>query len=138
MVMDLQYLILGLLRSQQPAVFSREWFARSREDLLDIATALRQEPPDLKHKFLDAIMAKASGGATAIGLSGLISMFGTTSKGTSIAALSGAAANTAKLYWLGSIIGGGVTAGSFLLIILTFGIGYFFLRWWKGMPREEN
>jgi hypothetical protein len=60
MVMNFQYLILGLFRSQQPAVFSREWFAISREDLLDIATALRQKPPDLKHKFLDAIMALAT------------------------------------------------------------------------------
>ena len=128
MVMNFQYLILGLFRSQQPAVFSREWFARNREDLLDIATALRQKQPDLKHKFLDAIMAKASGGATAAGLSVLVSMFGTALAGTSIAALSGAAANTAKLYWLGNIIGGGVTAGCLLLIILTSGIGYFFLR----------
>ena len=49
----------------------------------------------------------------------LISNFGTTSNSTAIASLSGAAETTAILYWLGSIFGLGVTAGT----VITVGIG---------------
>ena len=49
----------------------------------------------------------------------LISSFGTTSNSTAIASLSGAAETTAILYWLGSIFGLGVTAGT----VITVGIG---------------
>ena len=49
----------------------------------------------------------------------LISNFGTTSNSTAIASLSGAAEATAVMYWLGSIFGLGVTAGT----VITVGIG---------------
>ena len=49
----------------------------------------------------------------------LISSFGATSNSTAIASLSGAAEATAVMYWLGSIFGLGVTAGT----VITVGIG---------------
>ena len=49
----------------------------------------------------------------------LISSFGTTSNSTAIASLSGAAEATAVMYWLGSIFGLGVAAGT----VITVGIG---------------
>ena len=53
------------------------------------------------------------------GFTALISSFGTTSNGTAIASLSGAAEGTAVLYWLGSLVGLGAGAGT----IMTGGIG---------------
>ena len=61
----------------------------------------------------------AAGVSTAAGVYGLVSTLGTASTGTAIGTLSGAAAKSATLAWLGggslSIGGGGVAAGTMVL-----------------------
>jgi len=72
-----------------------------------------------------AITARLIGAGTSSGLLGLVSTFGTASTGTAIGSLSGAAASNATLAWVGSIIGGGVAAGTIATggVALVVGIG---------------
>lgn len=76
------------------------------------------------------------------GLAGLIAAFGTASTGTAIAALHGAAATTAQLYWLGSTIGLGVAAGGVILTATGLGAGVaaglLSRRHLLGSPRSEE
>ena len=84
--------------------------------LKNIVGALLQHPSrKTTQRFLNVALGKMTGVAAVGGISGLIAAFGSASTGTAIASLSGAAANTAALYWLGSFVGGGVLAGSIAL-----------------------
>lgn len=58
---------------------------------------------------------KITGVATAGGMLMFISAFGTASTGTAIGTLSGAAATSAQMYWIGSIFGMGAVAGAVIL-----------------------
>lgn len=71
-----------------------------------------------------AIAAKLGALGVAGGLSGLLT-FGTASTGTAIGALSGAAATTAKFFWVGSLVGGGVATGAGLIGAASLLGGYF-------------
>lgn len=82
---------------------------------------------NLTERVGKAIAAKVAGAAAVTGILGLVSAFGTAGTGTAIATLSGAAATSATLAWVGGIIGGGVAAGSILtggLAILVGGAAY--------------
>ena len=61
-----------------------------------------------------AITAKVAGAAAVTGILGLVSAFGTAGTGTAIASLSGAAATSATLAWVGGLLGGGVAVGSLM------------------------
>ena len=76
-----------------------------------IATAITQTSPKVQNKLTFVLAGKLGALGTAGGIVGLLS-FGTASTGTAIASLSGAAATTAKLFWVGSIVGGGMTVGA--------------------------
>lgn len=58
---------------------------------------------------------KITGAATIGGMLMFISAFGSASTGTAIGALSGAAATSAQMYWIGSIFGVGAVAGAIIL-----------------------
>jgi len=85
---------------------------------------------------VDLLIAKAGGAAGATGILSLIGTFGTASTGTAIASLHGAAASNATLYWLGSLIGGGVFAGTIVTGAIALVVGYSVLKLWKGKPRS--
>ena len=76
------------------------------------------------------------------GITGLISSFGVASTGTTIASLSGAAATTAQLYWIGSLVGLGTAAGGLILSGGGIGVGVIAGLWGRrkliGTPRREN
>lgn len=99
------------------------WLSEACSTLeLTIANILQvpqKEISSFSNRVSRAVAVKAGGAATAAGILGLVSTFGTASTGTAIASLSGAAASNASLYWVGSIIGGGVWIGG----ILTGGVG---------------
>lgn len=61
-----------------------------------------------------AIAAKAAGAVAVTGILGIVSAFGTAGTGTAIASLSGAAATSATLAWVGGLLGGGVAVGSLM------------------------
>jgi len=104
----------------KPAATSLELI---EESLTSIVAAIRQESEDRSRIFINAVVGKTVGLGSAAGIAGLISTFGAASTGTAIASLSGAAATTAQLYWVGSIIGLGVAAGGVVLASTGVGIG---------------
>jgi len=97
---------------------ARELLQNTRYELARITATLMQTNTDetdrLARQFSSAFTAKASG-VVAAGLTlATVGTLGTASTGTAIATLSGAAANSASLYWLGSVVGGGVAAGAIM------------------------
>lgn len=89
-----------------------------------IAAAITQTSPKVQSKLTSVIASKLGALGTAGGIMGLLS-FGTASTGTAIASLSGAAATTAKLFWVGSIVGGGVAVGAAAIGAASLVGGYF-------------
>ena len=89
-----------------------------------ICASITQTSPKVQSQMTSAVAAKLGALGVAGGLSGLLT-FGTASTGTAIGALSGAAATTAKLFWVGSLVGGGVTAGAGLIGAASLLGGYF-------------
>ncbi|WP_068546546.1 hypothetical protein [Thalassotalea crassostreae] len=102
---------------------ARDLLTKAREELLYINSCILQismkESEKFASNFGKAVTAKVAGIASVGGLFALVSTFGSASTGTAIAGLSGAAANSATLAWIGSLVGGGMVAGS----VLTGGIG---------------
>ena len=84
---------------------------KTAKTLDSIAAAITQTSPQVQNKLTSVLAGKLGALGTAGGIMGLLS-FGTASTGTAIASLSGAAATTAKLFWVGSIVGGGVAVGA--------------------------
>jgi hypothetical protein len=85
---------------------------------------------------------KITGVATIGGMLMFISAFGSASTGTAIGALSGAAATSAQMYWIGSIFGMGAVAGAIILpgigAILGLVAALFLSRAVFGRPRKPE
>ena len=80
---------------------------KTAKTLDSIAAAITQTSPKVQNKLTSVLAGKLGTLGTAGGIMGLLS-FGTASTGPAIASLSGAAATTAKLFWVGSTHWGGV------------------------------
>jgi hypothetical protein len=124
--------------------FPFEWICDAESALQETTGAILQiNDPDYKSRIGEAVVAKGVGGTTIAGLAGLVGAFGTASTGTAIASLSGAAATTAKLYWIGSLVGGGAVAGGGMLVGFAALAGWGGIKLWKGSAKtvaslEEN
>ena len=114
------------------------WLEKAQNKLAELASSLLQWSPKDISLLKDAIIIKGAGASGAGGIMGLISAFGTASTGTAISSLTGIAASNAKLYWVGSLIGGGVTAGGGILLAATVGLGWIGSRIWRGKPRTKT
>ena len=115
-----------------------QWLGRAEQALTRIVAHIQQMPHKDSSRLVSAIIAKGAGAAGATGILGLIGTFGSASTGTAIASLSGAAASNATLFWLGSLVGGGVFAGSVMTGGIGLAIGYYTLRKWNGQRRLEE
>jgi len=91
---------------------------------------------DFTGRIGKALGAKMAGAATATGFLGLVSAFGTAGTGTAIASLSGAAATSATLAWVGGLVGGGMAAGTFLTGGLALAVGVGAYKLFGSNPRE--
>lgn len=104
--------------------------------------AIRQESERRTRMLLNMALGKTAGATTVAGIGGWIAAFGVASTGTPIAVLSGAAANSATLYWLGSLVGLGVAAGSIILtgtfFVIAFIAGFGGRKWLIGKPRSDD
>ncbi len=112
------------------------------ETLNAMVAAIRQDSEKRTRIFVNAVVSKTTGIAAVTGISTLISAFGAASTGAAIGSLTGAAATTAQLYWLGSIIGLGTAAGGVLLagtgIGASVGGSLLAKRWLFGKSRPED
>lgn len=117
---------------------NEQWLTKAESTLTKLVANILNISHKESSKLASAVIAKASGAAGTAGILGLITAFGSASTGTAIASLSGAAATTAKLYWLGSLVGGGVFAGTILTGGIGIVIGYLGLKAWNGKPRTTE
>jgi len=114
------------------------WMECAHKTLAHLAnTILQTSSKDISIVY-DAIITKGAGAAGATGLLGLITTFGVSGSGAAIGTLTGAAATSAKLYWLGSIVGGGVAAGGGIAAISMLGAGWTGNRFWNGKKRTRD
>ncbi len=89
-----------------------------REALFGVVAAITQTPSDRVKKVrlaANIAIAKITGVATTATVWGLVSTLGAAGTGTAIGSLSGAAATSATLAWIGGLVGGGMAAGALLL-----------------------
>ncbi len=107
-------------RGKRPASSSLEHL---EQVLTETVSAILQKSERRGRIAVNAIVGKLGGVAVTGGIAGLVANFGIASTGTAIASLSGAAATTAKLYWIGSLVGLGVTGGGLLLAAGGLGAG---------------
>lgn len=114
---------------------NEQWLLQADDALSKLIANILQVSHKDSSKLASALIAKASGSAGVAGVLGLIGTFGSASTGTAIASLSGAAASNASLFWLGSLVGGGVFAGTVLTGGIGLVVGYWGLTFWKGKKR---
>jgi len=93
------------------------------ESLNAVVAAIRQDSEKRTRIFVNTVIGKTAGIAAVTGIATLITAFGAAGNGTLIVTLTGAAATTAQLYWVGSIIGLGTAAGGVILAGAGIGIG---------------
>jgi len=124
---------------EKPASSSLEHL---EDTLTQIVAAIRQTSDRRSRIFVNATIGKLSGAMAVGGISGLVATFGAASTGTAIASLSGAAATTAQLYWIGSLVGMGVAGGGLMLAAGGVGVGIAAGVWGKrklfGKARSED
>lgn len=70
---------------------------------------------DANRGFIAGTAGVTGGALAGTATTSLVAAFGISGTGTPIAALSGAAAHNATMAWLGSLVGGGMKAGAFVL-----------------------
>jgi hypothetical protein len=73
-----------------------------------------EESSHLGRQFGRAVTAKITGATSTTALLAIVATFGHAGTGAAISGLSGAAASSAKLAWVGSVVEGGVAAGALL------------------------
>lgn len=116
---------------------------RPLEDALTGVVAAIQQVSDARaRRVTGVVIGKLGGAAVTGGIAGLVAAFGTASTGTAIASLSGAAASTAQLYWLGSLVGLGTAAGGAMLAATGVGAAivaaYLGRRYLLGTSRSQE
>ena len=85
------------------------------ETLTSVVGAILQEPNRVANTIVGVAASKLVAAGVMAGTFSAIGVFGLASTGTAIGTLSGAAALTANLYWIGSTFGLGVAAGGVIL-----------------------
>jgi hypothetical protein len=118
---------------------------RIERDLNGIIAAITQvsgQQARRTRRVAQIATGKITGVATAGGMLMFISAFGTASTGTAIGTLSGAAATSAQMYWIGSIFGMGAVAGAIILpvfgAVLGLAAAFFLSRAVFGRSRKPE
>jgi hypothetical protein len=110
--------------------------------LTEVVGAILQKSNRVAGTIIGVATSKLVAAGITAGTMGAIGAFGAASTGTAIATLSGAAATTATLYWIGSTVGLGVAAGGLMLAGGAFAVGIPSAIWVRkkvlGRPRTED
>ena len=96
---------------------------------------MNAEPRSVRKLVANALVAKVGAAGASYGAFGLASLVGTAGTGTAIGTLSGAAANSATLAWLGF---GSMAFGAFVLPAVMVAGGFVLLKAWKGKARQPD
>ena len=111
------------IKRYHPPKDTRDLLEQTRRELGNVSACIMQisskESSKLANQFGTAILPAASGIAASSALFSLVAALGTAGTGTAIGSLSGAAASSATLAWIGGVLGGGIAAGA----LLTGGVG---------------
>lgn len=110
------------------------WFENASDDLTHILAAIMHIKPGNADRIVNATVAKLGGVGAAAGVYGVASLVGTAGTGAAIGTLSGAAANSATLAWLG----GSVFTGTIVIAGIAVVGGWGAMRLWKGKPRKYD
>lgn len=131
--------VVSLLAPDLPTYDSYELLQGTKRELHNVVACIlqvsSQESSQLGAQFSRAVTAKLAGGAGTAALLTLVATFGHAGTGTAIAGLSGAAATSATMAWVGGLVGGGVAAGTALTGGLTLVIG---LAAYKALASERR
>lgn len=126
------------------------WSEKPRSDSLEhleqilirTIAAIRQESERRTRIMVNVALSKSAGTVAFVSIAAWVAAFGVASTGTPIAALSGAAATTATLYWMGSLVGLGAAAGGVILAGAGIGISVAAGIWGRkrliGKPRTDD
>ena len=114
----------------------RRWLKATGRQLTGIMAAITNSPrKSLRNRLVNAVVLKAGGAGAYSGAFGLASLVGTAGTGTAIGTLSGAAANSATLAWLGF---GSMAVGTFVLPAVMLAGAVALLKAWKGKARSPE
>lgn len=108
------------------------------DPLEGVAGAILQAFGRKRNLIVSSLVGKGAGAATATGLTGAVSAFGTASTGTAISTLYGAAATNATLAWIGGLVGGGMLAGSLVVGGVGIAAGAGAVYYLKGRSRKQD
>jgi hypothetical protein len=124
---------------------TRKQLRRIERDLNGIIAAITQiseRRARRARRIAQIATGKIASVATIGGMLMFISAFGTASTGTAIGVLSGAAATSAQMYWIGSIFGLGAVAGAIILpaigAVLGIAAAFFLSRAVFGRSRKPE
>lgn len=110
-----------------PTYDIHELLESTKKELNYIAACILQISPEessrIGMQFGKAVTAKIAGAASTTALLGIVATFGHAGTGVAISGLSGAAATSATMAWVGGLVGGGVAAGAALTGGLALGVG---------------
>lgn len=109
--------------------------ATARELTGVIAAITNERAKSLRNRLVNAVVLKVGGAGAATGAFGLASLVGTAGTGTAIGTLSGAAANSATLAWLGF---GSMAVGTLVVPAIMVAGGFVLLKAWKGKVRPPE
>lgn len=116
------------------------------ERALDGVMMAVSQTPGRKRRKLDLISRLAGGQAAGVAATGTVyasvAAFGTAGTGTAIGTLSGAAATSATLAWIGGLVGGGMAAGGIVLagvgLIAGLTINFYWRKLYLGRPKKAE
>ena len=122
------------LKDEEKAV--RQWLKVTARELTGVIAAITNAPrKSVRNRLVNAVVLKAGAAGAYTGAFGLASLVGTAGTGTAIGTLSGAAANSATLAWLGL---GSVAVGTVVLPTVMLAGGFVLLKAWKGKARPPE
>lgn len=111
-----------------------------KDALIGVIEAISQthQPKDGKKLQIarNVAVGKTTGIITSSAIYGLVSTFGTAGTGTAIGGLSGAAAHSATMAWIGGLLGGGMATGALMLPVISVLAGFFAIRWLRQKQPE--
>jgi len=119
----------SVIKPYFPPETPEELLRNAREELAYVSACIMQISPEeakeIASQFGKLVVSKIAGVAAGGALLSLASIFGTAGTGAAIGGLSGAAATSASLAWVGGFVGGGMAAGAILTggVSIVIGLG---------------